>query len=225
MLENVLLGPGPVDHLDLTWQAPRNDGATTSVPVFAVSERIIVRVHAAEVLTEAEITLRVLHGEMSKWRFRMPAPGATLVELKPAAQEEDRGAVIEKHLDGNFVDWDVSLKDPTSETLHLSLLVRQPRPRQPLGIGPIGVAGATTQCGEIEIRAAEDLRLTLQESPDLNRRELSEEQRRDKVRAAYVFGSPADTLRGRGSAGVGSGGRRQRRCGSENAAKFASSGK
>ena len=122
-------------------------------------------------------------------------PGAgrdAAADLKLAAQEEDRGAVIEKHLEGNFVNWDVSLKDPTSETLRLSLQVRQPRPRLLLGIGPISVAGALTQRGEIEIRAAEDLRLFLQESPELNRRELTEEQRRDKVRAAYVFGSLAD---------------------------------
>ncbi|HEV8062210.1 MAG TPA: hypothetical protein VGP68_20190, partial [Gemmataceae bacterium] len=192
LLESVLVGPGPVDHLDLTWQAPRNAGVMIAAPVFAVGEHIIVRVHDAEILTEAEITLRVLRGEMSKWRLRMPAPGATVVELKPAAQEEDRVSAIEKQLDGNFVNWDVSSKDPTSETLRLSLQVRQPRPRLPLGIGPIGVAGATTQRGEIEIRAAEDLRLTLQESPELNRRELTEEQRRDKVRAAYVFGSLVD---------------------------------
>jgi hypothetical protein len=192
VLENVLAGPGPVDRLDLTWQPPRHEGTTVAAPVFAVNERIIVRVNDAEIWTEAEITLRVLRGEMSKWRVRMPAPGATAVELKLAAQEEDRVATIAKQLEGNFVNWDVSLKDPTSEILHLSLQVRQPRSRSRLGIGPIVVAGATTQRGEIEIRAAEDLRLSYDESPELSRRELTEEQRRDKVRAAYAFGSLAD---------------------------------
>ena len=192
LLENVLAGPGPVDRLDLSWQPPRHDGATVATPVFAVSDHIIVRVNDAEIWTEAEITLRVLRGEMSKWRIRMPAPGATAVELKLAAQEEDRLATIAKQQEGNFVNWDVSLKDPTSESLHLSLQVRQPRSRLRLGIGPIVVAGATTQRGEIEIRAAEDLRLSYEESAELNRRELTEEQRRDKVRAAYAFGSLAD---------------------------------
>ena len=192
LLENVLAGPGPVDRLDLTWQPPRQGGATVAAPVFAVSERIIVRVNDAEIWTEAEITLRVLRGEMAKWRLRMPAPGATAVELKLAAQEEDRVATIAKQQEGNFVNWDVSLKDPTGEALHLSLQVRQPRSRLRLGIGPIAVAGATTQRGEIEIRAAEDLRLSFEESAELSRRELTEEQRRDKVRAAYAFGSLAD---------------------------------
>ena len=192
LLENVLAGPGPVDQLDLTWQAARAGGATNAAPVFAVSDRMTVRVHDAEILTEAEITLRVLRGEMSKWRVRMPAPGATAAELKPVSQEEDRVASIEKHLDGNFVDWDVNLKEATSESLRLILQVRQPRPKARLGIGPISVAGATTERGEIDIRATEDLRLSFEESPALNRRELTEEQRRDKVRASYAFGSLPD---------------------------------
>jgi hypothetical protein len=191
LLENVLLGPGPVDHLDLSWQARRADGAANATPVFGVNDRIVVRVHDAEILTEAEVSLRVLRGEMSKWRIQVPALGATTVELKAAAQDEERVAAIEKKMEGNIVSWDVSLKEPTSETLRLNLQLRQPRPRQRLGIGPIAVAGATTQRGELEIRAAEDLRLFMQESPELNRRELTEEQRRDRVRASYVFGSLA----------------------------------
>ena len=192
LLENVLAGPGPVNRLDLSWQPPRHEGAGIAAPVFAVGEHIIVRVNDAEIWTEAEITLRVLRGEMSKWRIRMPAPGATAAELKLAAVEEDRVATIAKQQEGSFVNWDVSLKDPGSETLRLSLQVRQPRSRSRLGIGPIVVVGATTQRGEIEIRAAEDLRLSYEESAELNRRELTEEQRRDKVRAAYAFGSLAD---------------------------------
>ena len=138
----------PVDHLDLSWQAPRREGAATAASVFGVNERIVVRVNDAEILTEAEISLRVLRGEMSKWRLRLPAPGSTSAELRPSTQDEDRLVAIEKHVEGNIVTWDVSLKEVTSEALRLNLQLRQPRPRQRLGIGPIVVAG-TTQRGEL----------------------------------------------------------------------------
>ncbi len=189
VLENVLAGPGPVDRLDLSWQPQRNEGTIVAPPVFADSQRVVVRVHDSEVSTEAEITLRLLRGEMSRWQIRIPADGATSVELKPVAQEEERIASIEKKTEGTLVSWEVRAKEPTSDAIRLLLQVRQPRPKGRLGIGPIAVVGALTQRGELEVRAAEDLRLFLQEASDLNRRELTEEQRRDKVRAAYAYGS------------------------------------
>jgi hypothetical protein len=193
VLENVLAGPGAVDRLDLSWQPQRNEGAIVAPPVFADSQRVVVRVHDTEVSTEAEITLRVLRGEMSRWQVRIPAPGATSVELKPVAQEEERIASIEKKTEGSLVSWEVRTKEPTSDALRLLLQVRQPRPKGRLDIGPIAVVGALTQRGELEVRAAEDLRLFLQEAPELNRRELTEEQRRDKVRASYAYGSTGQT--------------------------------
>jgi hypothetical protein len=188
-IENVLVGPGPVDRLDLTWQPPRNEGVAAVTPVFGVTERIGVRVHDTEVATEAEITLRVLRGEMSRWRVRVPAPGASSAELKPVSQDEERVLAIDKKVDGDFVEWDVRSREPMGDAVRLVLQIRQPRPKARLGIGPILVADALTQRGELDVRAADDLRLFLQEAPGMSRRELTEEQRRDKVRASYLFGS------------------------------------
>lgn len=181
----------PIDRLDLTWRAPAQEPAADA-PVLGASQRIVVRVSAGEVLTDTEIVLQPRRGEVGRWQLRLAAAPTATPELKPLPQDESKIQAIESRREGALMIWEVRLREPSAEQIRLNMRLHQPRGQGPTPVEAIQTAGALWQSGTIEIHAPTELRLFLQERPGLSRRELTEEQRRDDVRAVFAFGSLAE---------------------------------
>lgn len=182
----------PIDRLDVSWRAPAQEPAADA-PVLAATQRIAVRINASEVLTETEITLQPRRGEASRWQLRLPSALTAAPELKAQPQDEGKIQAIEPRREGAQMVWEVRLREPSAEQIHLSMRLRQPRGPGPVPVEAILTGGALWQSGTIELHAPAEFRLFLQERPGLSRRELTEEQRREDVRAVFVFGSLAES--------------------------------
>src|SRR5262249_39797185 len=77
--------------------------------------------------------------------------------------------------------------EASAEPLHVAVHIRQPRPAGPLAIGPFAAIGALAQKGEIEIHAPDSVRLRPQTAGEVSRKEISEEQRNQNVRAVFGY--------------------------------------
>jgi hypothetical protein len=177
----------PIDHLDLSWKGPAPEPAKGS-PLLAATGRIQVRVNEVHAVIDAELTLQVLSGEVAQWQIWLPPlpPGATL-EIKPHLQDESRVQGIDRPTDPQNPIATIRLHEPSAEPLHVTLQIDYARPASQVAIGPFIVLGALTQKGDLEVRAPDDLRWRYQMRPELVQREVSEEQRRDGVRAAFTY--------------------------------------
>jgi hypothetical protein len=178
----------PIDYLELSWKGAANE-PSKGPPVLSANGRIIVRVQEAQVSTEAEFTLSVLRGETNQWRLHLPFPVEMLQEVKVQPQDEPRILGIDRAGDKRYTLVTVRLKEPASEDLPLHIILRLRQSGQgAIPVGPLTVLDALTQQGELEIRGPDDLRVDyLQLSGEVSRREVSEEQRRDNVKAAFSY--------------------------------------
>jgi hypothetical protein len=187
-LENVPVVP--IDHLDLTWRRPATETAKGPL-VRASVVRLTVRVHEAQIFTDVELTLQVLRGLATEWQIQVPlSPNATL-----DAKLEDESRVQGLVQSGTKQDQllTVRLKEPSAEPLRLMLQIRQPRSGADVTVSAPVVRESVTQRGSIEIRAPERLRLGVHPRDELSQREVSDDQRRDHVRAIYAYGNLTPT--------------------------------
>jgi hypothetical protein len=175
----------PLNHLELAWKGATGEPAK-GPPVVAANGQIIVRVNETQVVTEAELRLTVVRGETAQWQIQVPLPPDVALEVKPHVQD-DRIKSIDPPADKQHPIWTIRLKEPSGEPLRVTLQARQPWSAGPVAIGPITVLGAVSQNGDIEVRAADDLRLRYQLRSEVSQREISEEQRQNEVRAAFTY--------------------------------------
>ncbi|TMQ33503.1 MAG: hypothetical protein E6K70_12760, partial [Planctomycetota bacterium] len=192
-LEKVpITAAGPLDNtrrLDLTWKGPAAEPAR-SPTVLAATGKLTVRIES-QVLTDVELELRALSGETAVWRVLVPLPPEGVQEVKALPQDEARVQSIERSADKQGTLVTVRLKQPGAEPLRLSLRLQQPRSTGGVPIGPITVPDAMTQRGEIELRAVDEIRLHYTKRGDVGQREVTDEQRRDNVKAAFAYWNAA----------------------------------
>ncbi|HMC88091.1 MAG TPA: hypothetical protein VKI17_01020 [Gemmataceae bacterium] len=192
-LEKVpITAAGPLDNtrrLDLTWKGPAAEPAR-SPTVLAAIGKLTVRIES-QVLTDVELELRALSGETAVWRVLVPLPPDGVQEVKALPQDEARVQSIERSADKQGTLVTVRLKQPGAEPLRLSFRLQQPRSTSSVPIGPITVPDAMTQRGEIELRAVDEIRLHYTRRGDVGQREVSDEQRRDNVKAAFAYWNAA----------------------------------
>jgi hypothetical protein len=176
----------PLDRLDISWKAPAAAPARGS-PVLTATARTIVRIHESQVSTNLELSLEVIRGIVSEWRIRFPLSADAILDVKPQPSEDVRVAGVDRSDDKENTTVTVRLKEPSAEPLHLVLHLSQPRRAEEIAVTPFEVLGAVTQKGEIEVRATDDLRIRYQMLGDLNQREITDEQRRDEVKAVFSY--------------------------------------
>ena len=176
----------PIDRLDLAWKSANSDPATAP-PLAAASTRTVVRVQESQILTEVEFTLETLRGAVSQWTLRTPAQLNWQSELRPQPQDEVRLQPILATSLKDSIEYSVRLKEAGSRAVHVVLQLRQPRHGGKIAVGPFVVANAFMQRGELEIRGQDEVRLRWQAQPEIQQRELTDEQRRENVRAAFAY--------------------------------------
>ncbi|HZT83110.1 MAG TPA: hypothetical protein VFA26_22975, partial [Gemmataceae bacterium] len=86
---------GVTDRVEVSWHG--RPAAPEGPPLLAAAGVVLVRLSDRSVLTEADLTLKPLRGEVDRWRLQVP-PGAT-VEVRPpeGRPEEPPAAVVEAH--------------------------------------------------------------------------------------------------------------------------------
>jgi hypothetical protein len=183
-LENVPVAS--IDHLELGWKGPASE-PDKGAPLLTATGRIHVQLNEARAIIDAELTLQVLRGETAQWRIGVPA-GAN-VDVKPHPQDEARVQSIETSTETPEPVVTIKLKEPSPEPLRVTLHCDTARHGNVIAVSPFAVQGALTQKGDLDIRAPEDLRLRYRVGPELSPREVSEEQRRDGVKAAFTYWS------------------------------------
>jgi hypothetical protein len=184
------------DHLEAAWKAPvaRSPGP----PLLAALGRLKIRLQDQQVFTDAELTLQVLRGETAQWRILVPFPVGAGLDVKTQPPGDPRVQAIDVSSDLQNPMVTVRLKGASNEPVQLAFHTRQMWPGDSVPIKPFAVVDALTQKGDLEICAPEDLRLRYQLRGELSQRELTEEQQRDQVRAAFTYwtvaGSPVSAL-------------------------------
>jgi hypothetical protein len=176
----------PLHHLELAWKGSPGELAK-GPPVVAANGQIVVRVNETQVATQAELRLTVLRGETAQWQIQVPLPPEAALEIKPHVQDEARIQSIERSPDKQRPTWTIRLKEPSAEPLRVTVQARQPWSGGAVPIGPFIVPRAVSQNGDIEVRAADDLRLRYQLRSEVSQREISEAQRGEEVRAAFTY--------------------------------------
>jgi hypothetical protein len=184
-LEEVPLGA--VDHLNVAWKGPAAEPAK-GTPVLAATGHVVVTVSESQVITRAELRLRVLHGETTQWRIQVPLPPEASLEVEP---DEPRILESTRSADKQNPVWTIRLREPLTaagEPLRVTLHLRQPRSGSSVGIVPFTVLDALSQNGDLEILAPDDLRLRYTGlRADVSPREVTDDQRHLEVRAAFGY--------------------------------------
>jgi len=174
---------GAVDKLEVAWKVPAPEQPTE--PVLAVQGDVKVTVDEAQVVTEADLTLQVLRGQVSQWKLSIPPlPGTTVDVDLPAG--DPRAPRVDRPGDPKNPIWTVTLKEPTTEALPLRIRTYQPRGQGRLvGIGPFVVLGAVRQQGTVKVAAPPNLRVRPKLRGEIERRTVSEEQRQSSGLVAF----------------------------------------
>jgi hypothetical protein len=173
------LALGKIKNLSLSWKEPAALPGNASL--LTADGDITVKVEEEQLVTSAELQLGDLRGQAREWHLLLPpqakvdikAPAGVVPEIIPPPPN---GLV---HI--------IRLKEPTSERLHLSVQVSQPRPfaqaRQP--IGPFTLLDAFEQQGTISIKAppktVRGYRLLYHRRGDVYQREVSGQPGSDVV--------------------------------------------
>ncbi len=177
---------GAAERLELAWKTPAA-AAPAGPAVLAVTAKITARANEAGLFTEADLTLRVLRGETARWQVRLPPTPDATPEVRVPPQDEPRVAGVDPPAAGQEPVWTVRLKEPSADPLHVIVQTRQSWHGKALAVGPFVVPGAVQQAGDVEVRAPDELRLFYQPQGPVVQHEVTEEQRREDVRAAFGY--------------------------------------
>jgi hypothetical protein len=173
----------PIDHLDLAWKGSNADSPTVP-PILTSKAQVRVRIADALIITEADLVLQPLGGRVSDWKLRAPIPSGTEVDIKA---DDPRVARTETAEAQGHALWTIRLKEPSADSLEVHLRFRQPRTGSLLSVGPFLVSGGQIQIGSVEVRAGDDVRPRYLPSAELVRGEVTDEQRRNNVRAVFSY--------------------------------------
>ncbi|MFL5241344.1 MAG: hypothetical protein ACJ8FY_04495 [Gemmataceae bacterium] len=187
--ESSVLKPPGLDwpnRLEVAWNDQVN--AQASPPQMTVDTRLVVRVDQKQVITDAEMSLRVAGGQTTSISLIVP-PQAEFIR-KPM-------------MDDRIISVDVSdaarslrtlrIKEAGTKPFLLAFKVVQQRGKDGIPIGPFGVQGATSQQGDILFSVPSDLRCRYLPRYS-SERALTEEDRRrepDAVAAFRYYGLPS----------------------------------
>lgn len=181
-LDNILLGAA--DRLDLSWKSlapnPSQELALTS------SEgRWTARVEGNRIVTEVELQLQVLRGEVGHWRIQIPR-GLPLDLREPGPEDEqidrrdlptEQSSVLTLHL-----------KKPSAEPMRVVFQVQQPRRETENPIGPFVVEGALRQSGVIGVVAPPEFRLNYRTEGNTTQRDVADDSTRN-LAASFSYWS------------------------------------
>ncbi len=184
---------GAIDKLDLSWKSA--GGRAGPAAVLTAEGLVQVRV-AGAFTTDAQLTLKALGGQASRWRLLVPARA----EVKVGPADEPR-AKISSENKGSARLVTVVLKEPSEAPLTVYVHLTGPalKPGARVSVGPFAVLEAARQSGTVLLsNAAPDLHLDYRLHGDLTRRALKdEEQRRDpSLVAAFHYGQVAPSGKG-----------------------------
>lgn len=168
---------GPIDSLEVTWDAPASAAAQPADQVQSAELDVTVLLAESVVETTAKIRLR---GPAGEWRLLTPPNAEVSIDR---AGGTDVGpaqpATATKSGDPNKPVWkiDVPLGTSPSDWV-VTAVTRQPRPksddprhRGPFTVGPFTTASVFRQTGTVRVTAGPNTRLTFNHSPDLRKAE------------------------------------------------------
>ncbi|MCS6851426.1 MAG: hypothetical protein NZ700_09705 [Gemmataceae bacterium] len=162
---------GPISRLELVWKGPTP--SQPGQPLRTAQGQISVQVDDTQVLVHADLTLRVLRGQVNDWRVQVP--GQAAVEARSAANDELTPVLSDPK---NFI-WVIRLPEATSEPVRVQVRLQLTRSDKPVAVGPFYVLGAARQHGSISISAPNDVRLRYQLRGDVAQREPPDDERGD----------------------------------------------
>lgn len=186
-------GLGPVEKLEVSWSATASRDDTGAV--LAVEGLVVARFDGRDLVTEAQLTLRVVSGQVKQWHLVVPRNS----EFKYSPTDEARIARPEVAKDQKqVVGHTIHLKEATSAPLAVTVLHRRPAPKAGVGkqmpIGPFNVRGASRHSGSVLVcNSVPDWHLEFTPRADLTRRAPTEEERTREpdLVAAFRYG-PGD---------------------------------
>jgi hypothetical protein len=168
---------GPIDSLEVTWDAP----ATSSQPADQVqSAELDLNVLLAESLVETTAKLR-FRGPAGEWRFITPPNAEVGIDRAGGSDVgTSQAAVLSKPSDPNKPVWKIDFPAGTSPAdWVITAVTRQARPksddprhRGPFNIGPFTTLNVFRQTGTVRVTAGPNTRLTFTHGPDLRKAEL-----------------------------------------------------
>lgn len=167
---------GALGRLDVTWKGPTP--VRPSEPLQTAQGQVVVRVEEKQVVTDAELTLRMLLGQANEWRIQAPPSSLATIELKGQPQEQP-ACHIEPPTDPKNPIWKIKLDERTDKLLRINIHIQQPRIGKMIPVGPFAVLNAYQQRGTILINAPTDVRLRYHPRGDLSQREIAEDPSRD----------------------------------------------
>lgn len=181
---------GAADRLDLSWKGSK---PAPGLPPSLVAEgRVQVHIDGQQTITEAELTLKLLAGQTDRWRLVVPV-GA---ELKVAPADEGRVKAVQAEDLFNAKGGKVAtlqtvvLREPETDPLvvHVMVFGSAPRPGAAAAVGPFLVRDAFRQSGSVVVsNSVADLRPRFVPHASLAPRDLTEEERRRNVAAAFHY--------------------------------------
>ena len=175
---------GVADRLEVNWKSAQASSATA---VLAAEGTILVHVDTRQIVTTAELTLRVLGGQTRQWRLLTPK-GA---ELK-VVDADARVARIETSDQKQASLRTIHLKEASADPLTLTVTSTQPAPKpsggKPTPIGPFTVLGAVRQSGSVLVNnSVAGWHLEFTPHGDLTRRGATDEELRRNPALSAVF--------------------------------------
>ena len=160
---------GPVESLELTWDAPLPANAPAAQVPRTADIDVTIRVEDAQIETTARLRLR---GGAAQWLLALPATADVATErLAPmgvaAEAVPNANPGLTRPPDAGKPVWTFRPPDAAADWL-VTAVVRQPRPkaadpksRGPYPVGPVGVPTAARVAGAVRVIAAPTVRVTL----------------------------------------------------------------
>jgi hypothetical protein len=187
--ERTRVGKQPLaagDHIEIAWREP-NSQVVNGPAVYTASARLVIGVQTKRVATDATLALEMLRGQATEWKIAPHLPPGATFEVRASPEDETRVQAISRSEDPKAPLVTIRLKEAAAEPVRLVFHVQQPLTSQFAPAPWFEVIGALSQKGEIEVRAAENVRLYYEPGSTTSQRSLSEDQRRDGVRAAFSY--------------------------------------
>lgn len=180
---------GAANHLDVVWRIPA-PATEKGRELVAAEGKIHVRMEEKRMVTDVDLNLTVLRGEVSTWRILLPKD--VVPEIREPASQDER--IERRDLPTTAEPWlTIRMKRPSAAPLRLALQLVQPRADAPIAVGPVLVLGALRQHGTIAVTAPPDNRLTITPGVDAVQRENSDDAVNSSPDAAFAYWHSAST--------------------------------